>query len=136
MLELNPSHSYIHASLSRVLDEQGKHSEALDHYIKWLSMEKKDDLTIQRAKSVFESEGWPGVIRERIRIAEADPNPRYFQLACMYSKIGENDRALDYLEKAYQDRRFQVVMIEVEPQLDPLRNDQRYKDLIRRIGSI
>jgi DNA-binding winged helix-turn-helix (wHTH) protein/tetratricopeptide (TPR) repeat protein len=136
LLELNPSHSYIHASLSRVLGIQGKYSEALDHYIKWLSMEKNDGLAIERAKSVFQSEGWPGVIRERIRMAEADPNPRYFQLACMYSKLSDIDRALEYLEKAYQDRRFQVVMIEVEPELDPLRNDQRYKDLVRRIGSI
>jgi DNA-binding winged helix-turn-helix (wHTH) protein/TolB-like protein/Tfp pilus assembly protein PilF len=135
LLELNPTHSYIHGSLVRVLQEQGKESEALDHYIRWLRMEKNDDATIQRITGLFQSEGWPGVLKERIKIAEAEPNPRYFQLACMYAKLGNKDQALTYLERMYQERRFQVVMIEVEPQLDALRDDTRYKELIRRIRS-
>jgi DNA-binding winged helix-turn-helix (wHTH) protein/Tfp pilus assembly protein PilF/TolB-like protein len=135
LLELNPTHSYIHAGLVRVLQEQRKDSEAFEYLTQLLRMQNSDDATVARMRSVFESEGWHGVLKERIRIAEGEPNPRYFQLACMHSKIGNTEKALDYLEKMYRERRFQVVMIEVEPQLDALRHEPRYIDLIRRIGS-
>ena len=118
-----------------ILQEQGKESEAFDHLIKLLRIQKTDEATVELSKRAYNVDGWRGVLRERIRLAEADTNPRYFQLACLHSKMGNKDQAFEYLEKAYQDRRFQVPMIEIEPQLIPLRDDPRYQDLVRRINS-
>ena len=133
LLELNPSHSFIHGRLVLVMEEQGKESEAFDHYIKLVTMQNTESEVVERLNRAYEAEGWRGVLKERIRTGESGPNPRYFQLACMLSKLGNKDKALEYLEKGFQDRRFQIAILEVEPQLDPIRSDPRFQDLLRRV---
>ena len=47
--------------------------------------------------------------------------------------LGENDKAFKFLAKAFEDRR-EIVFVKVEPQLDNIRSDPRYADLLRRVG--
>ena len=65
-----------------------------------------------------------------------DPSsPDYddFGAACSAAMLGENDKAFKFLEKAFEDRR-EIVFVKVEPQLDNIRSDPRYADLLRRVG--
>ncbi len=48
--------------------------------------------------------------------------------------IGNNDQAIAWLEKAYAQRSNKMVGIKVDPAYDPLRKDQRFQDLLRRVG--
>jgi hypothetical protein len=52
--------------------------------------------------------------------------------ACAAALLGDKERAFRYLEQAYGNRR--VIAVKVQPQLDSLRSDPRYADLLRRIG--
>jgi tetratricopeptide (TPR) repeat protein len=54
--------------------------------------------------------------------------------ALIYAGLGENDRAFEWLEKAYEDRNDFLVWLKVDPELDRLRADSRFTDLLRRIG--
>jgi hypothetical protein len=42
--------------------------------------------------------------------------------------------ALDALDNAYQQHDVMLVWLGVDPRLDPVRGEQRYFDLLRRIG--
>lgn len=132
LIELSPSHSFIHGRLILVLQEQGKEAEAFEYLIRMLAIQKEDEKA-ERFKTAYRTGGWRGVLIERIKIAEGGENPRYFQLACLHAKIGEKDKALDHLDRAYQERRFEIAILQVEPQLDSLRDHPRYLDLVRRI---
>jgi hypothetical protein len=55
-------------------------------------------------------------------------------VAYQYARLGERDRAFEWLERAYRARVQHLVWIKVEPSLDGLRGDPRYKDLVRRMG--
>ena len=55
-------------------------------------------------------------------------------LANVYLALGEKQQALDWLEKAYEDRNWYMPWLKVEPRFDPLRSDPRFADLVRRIG--
>lgn len=57
-----------------------------------------------------------------------------FYVAIVYAGLRENERALDWLEKAYQDRSNGVVFIKVDPQLDGLRTIPRFQALLRRLA--
>jgi len=134
LIELNPNHSHIHARLIMVLEERGKESEAFEYFVEMLTIQKTDNEKLERFKTAYQMSGWRGVVIERIKTAEADADPGYFQLACLYAKIGDTDKALEYLDKAYQERSFLIAVLQVEPQLDSLRNDPRYLDLVKRVN--
>jgi DNA-binding winged helix-turn-helix (wHTH) protein/Tfp pilus assembly protein PilF len=133
LIELNPNHSYIHGRLILVLEEQGKEAEAFEYLVEMLTLQKTNPEKIERYKAAYRTAGWRGVQIERIKTAEAEAEPRYFQLACLYARIGDKDKAFEYLEKAFEQRSFQMAILSVEPQLDSLRNDPRFADLVRRV---
>jgi TolB-like protein/DNA-binding winged helix-turn-helix (wHTH) protein len=48
--------------------------------------------------------------------------------------LGENDKALAALEKAFETRSPWMVFLKVEPEFESLRTDPRFIDLLRRVG--
>ena len=57
-----------------------------------------------------------------------------YDIATIYTALGDKNQALAWLEKAYQQRANGLVELKVEPAFDPLRSDPRYHDLLRRVG--
>jgi DNA-binding winged helix-turn-helix (wHTH) protein/tetratricopeptide (TPR) repeat protein len=133
MLELNPNHSSIYGRLVRVMEIQGREPEALEFLLKWLAARKTGNKDLELVRAAYERSGWRGVIVEQIRLAEADPGTGFYELACLYAKIGNTDKAFEYLEKALQERSFMMPMLGVDPQLDNLRIDPRFADLVKRV---
>jgi hypothetical protein len=67
------------------------------------------------------------------RIATVDRD-NVFRKAGAYARLGDKDKAFEVLEELYQNGDWSMaVLIPVDPQLDPLRNDPRYLDLLRRV---
>jgi Tfp pilus assembly protein PilF len=59
---------------------------------------------------------------------------RSFQMALIYTGLGEKDQAFEWLGTAYDERSYGMTFIKVEPRMDPLRSDPRYAELLRRMG--
>ncbi len=57
-----------------------------------------------------------------------------FDIALIYTALGEKDTAFAWLAKAVAERSTWLVYSKWEPRLDPLRSDPRFHDLLRRIG--
>ncbi|HMK21682.1 MAG TPA: tetratricopeptide repeat protein, partial [Terriglobales bacterium] len=51
-----------------------------------------------------------------------------------YLGLGDNEKALAALEQAYQDQSAILQFVRVHPFMDPVRNDPRFADLVRRVG--
>jgi TolB-like protein/Tfp pilus assembly protein PilF len=60
--------------------------------------------------------------------------PTYFGI--LYAGLGDKDKALAWLEKAFQERADLLTWLNVEPMMDDVRSDPRFHDLIRRIGLV
>jgi tetratricopeptide (TPR) repeat protein len=56
--------------------------------------------------------------------------------AVVYAGLKDNDRAIDYLNKAYDSRHPGLVLIRIEPMFDGLRSDERFKQLVKRCEPI
>jgi hypothetical protein len=54
--------------------------------------------------------------------------------AATYAAMGENDAAFAELEKAYHAHDWFFQRLKVDPFMDPLRDDPRFKELVHRIG--
>jgi eukaryotic-like serine/threonine-protein kinase len=59
-----------------------------------------------------------------------------YDLAIIYTGLGEKERALESLEKAYEDRTGGLLLLKVEPIFDSLRSDPRFVNLTRRLGLV
>jgi serine/threonine protein kinase/tetratricopeptide (TPR) repeat protein len=56
--------------------------------------------------------------------------------AIVYAGLKDNDHAIEYLNKAYEDRHPGLVLIRIEPVFDALRSDERFKELVKRFEPI
>jgi len=54
--------------------------------------------------------------------------------AAIYTGLGENRTALDWLDRAYKERNDRLVYLGSEPMADPLRSDPRFAQLMAKIG--
>jgi adenylate cyclase len=56
-----------------------------------------------------------------------------YALGMIHAQLGERSLALDWLERAYRERNYQMVWLKVDPALDPLRRTRRFKNLLIRL---
>lgn len=54
-------------------------------------------------------------------------------LAIIYARLGEKEKALQVLEQAYQERQLHMTEIGIEPAFDVLRSEPRFQSLVDRI---
>jgi eukaryotic-like serine/threonine-protein kinase len=113
---------------------QGNEAEAFDWFLKLLSARKADEKTVQIFKTAFQTSGWRGVLSEWVqRFDQIGGNT--FDGALHNAQIGNKDKAFEYLEKVYQRREIWMAYLRADPRLDPLRDDPRFADLLKRVES-
>lgn len=76
------------------------------------------------ARSVLEE------LNERSRTDYVAP----YNFAVIYTGLGERDEAFAWLDKAYEARSWYLTWLKVDPALDSLRSDERFLDLLKRVG--
>jgi hypothetical protein len=57
-----------------------------------------------------------------------------YQLAIVHAGLGEKEKAVDDLERAYAERSLPAPSLRFDPRLDNLRAEPRFQDFARRIG--
>jgi hypothetical protein len=55
-------------------------------------------------------------------------------MAVIHIGLGEADAAFAWLEKAFEERYGYLAYMNVSPVFDPLRHDERLRDLAARVG--
>jgi hypothetical protein len=53
-------------------------------------------------------------------------------LAVIHLALNEPDKAMQYLEKAYQERDWAMMVLAVEPRLEPLRGNPSFQELLAK----
>jgi tetratricopeptide (TPR) repeat protein len=79
-----------------------------------------------------------GGVQEFVRGLAEDRWPVAGNIAYIYATyfviLGEKERALERLEKAYEDREGFIPMINVDPRFDGLRDEPRFQGLVKKVG--
>ncbi len=57
-----------------------------------------------------------------------------YDLATLYTGLGDKDNAINHLSRAYEERAGWIITLKVEPMFDPLRSDPRFADLQRKMN--
>jgi len=67
------------------------------------------------------------------KLIEKHPNRRY-RIALAYVSMGENSKALDWLEKSFAYKDKSLVKINVEPNFEVIKDNFRFKNLIKQMN--
>lgn len=57
-----------------------------------------------------------------------------FYVSIIYLGLGENEKAMDWLEKAYDDRSNAIIFLKVDPDFDALRTNPRLQTMLRKLA--
>jgi len=131
--EIDPNFVATYAWLVPALNVQGNEGEAFEWFIKWQAVLKADEETLQAYKTAYQTSGWQGVGRERVKRFDEGKIRSYFLEACLTVHTGDKDKAFEYLEKSYQRHEWGISYLQIDPSLDDLRSDPRFDELVKRV---
>jgi TolB-like protein/DNA-binding winged helix-turn-helix (wHTH) protein len=138
ILELDPKFPPAHYFASLVYQALGRDREAFDEgaLATVLSMGKEPPW-VTEDRRVFAAGGMLAWRRRWIEASKTDPMVQEFgamSIAEFHLELGSRSEALDWLEKAYEKRPYQLAYLKVEPIWAPLRGEPRFQALLERIG--
>jgi eukaryotic-like serine/threonine-protein kinase len=73
------------------------------------------------------------ILNDLISLARQKYVPSYF-FAGIHIGLGEDDRAIECLEKSYEERSHWLVYLHIDPSMDELRSNSRFQNLLRCVG--
>jgi tetratricopeptide (TPR) repeat protein len=137
-LELDPHFAPAHSSLGLTYAAKGMFEEALAQFERGRSLAGGNpvvDANIDALKGLAYAAAGQRI--EALMIIEAVSKPpaaTSYNIARIYAALGENDRAFECLDTAYQARSPEIVSLKVDPSFDNLHSDPRFQDLLARVG--
>ena len=57
-----------------------------------------------------------------------------YNIAAVYAGLGDNDRTMEWLNRAYAERSFYLPFIKADPHMDALHSDPRFAEFVKRVG--
>ena len=134
-LDLDRNFGLAHCELGWVLEEQHRYEEAIGELRRALYLYDAAPILASLGHAYAmagDRRGAEEVLQQLQRRAQRGyVGPNFFVV--VYAGLGEREKTLDALERAYADRHWGLVWLKVEPKFDPLRSDPRYADLLRRM---
>jgi serine/threonine protein kinase/tetratricopeptide (TPR) repeat protein len=141
MLDTDPDNGVLHYMLVEGYIGKRMYKEAVEQLEQTLVLFGFQE-SAAKVRQAFAASGYKGAMREYAKELEYlhATNQLFIpiNLAEAYTAAGDKDRAFYWLEQAYK-RRGQIgglsmVFVNRDSLLEPLHSDQRYKDLLQRVG--
>jgi serine/threonine protein kinase/Tfp pilus assembly protein PilF len=135
-IELDPNFHVAHFALASVYEQKGMCKEGVTEASKAATLSGQPELAEALRRGLAES-GCRGAALRHLEALKELSKREYVSpafLADDYVRLGDKDRAMEWLEKGYLERASGIPYLKVEPLYDPLRSDPRFQDLLRRVG--
>ena len=132
-LELEPTFSNSHLLLSLCWLEKGDTKRALRHMRRAGELDPENHEIPTFLAYVLARAGR----QEEAREALAEGKERKImpaRIAIVHGALGEIDKAIGWLERAYVEHPESLLNLKLYPWYDPLRDDPRFQDLLERVG--
>jgi TolB-like protein/DNA-binding winged helix-turn-helix (wHTH) protein len=132
---VDPEFPRTHFWLGRVYTQLGKNSEALAE----AERAGPPDSIVRVTEMAYASARAGKTVQARALVRDLQERSKRgyvpaYDLAVIHLALGENETALQWLQKAYDEHDWALVVLAVEPRLDPLRSDPRFQVLMRKVG--
>ena len=127
-----------HSDLARALEFSGRVEEAIGEYEKAIRLAGKSDfdpsIGLANALAVAGRRGEAVGVLEELRRRRTERYISLWGLASISARLGEQENALEWLERAYDEHDSTLVWLKVHPRFDALRTSARFQRLLRQMG--
>ena len=134
VIEMDGSFSEVYSQLRRAYEQKGMYREAMDsderlrHSRRAVAREKIEGRTPSDARAYWQA------ILELTKQDLKNKEGVEVRLAEAYAQLGEKDRAMELLERAYEKHSCWMPFLNVHPNLDPLHFDPGFERMRERVG--
>jgi len=135
-LQVDANFAIAHKGLAEVYAQKGMNDEAVAEIEKAIELSGRsifilDDLGYVYARAGKKSEAMK-ILGDLDKIASDEYVPAYGR-AVIYSALGDKEKTLAWLERAYEERSF-LVYLKVDPAFDTVRDEERFAMLLDKMG--
>jgi TolB-like protein/Tfp pilus assembly protein PilF len=135
--EMDPNDAAANIYSGAVYEQKARYDEAVAAFQKAIKVSERTSNILGFLGHAYAASGKRAEalkILEELKEMSRQKYVSSYDLAVLYIGLGEKERAIEQLNKAYEDRAGWIINLKVEPLFDPLRLDRRFADLLRRMG--
>jgi serine/threonine-protein kinase len=138
-VEAEPDYWLAHLYFARALEKKGELSAAIAELKKTTLIEGAPAEVVSALGYAYAVSGNKAEAEKIIlQLKEQSEQSKQFYvpaygIATIYAGLGDKERAFAYLEKEYANGAFYLNYLKVDPEVDNLRSDPRFADLLRRV---
>jgi TolB-like protein/Tfp pilus assembly protein PilF len=135
-LELSPDHALPHLGIALAYSQLGRHDAAIAALETARSLSPGNSELIAQLGYAFARAGRVEEAQRLLVELETRAESRYvapFHFAIVYAGLGDVARAVDWLEQSFRDRLWLMCVVKTDAIFDPLRSDERFQTLVRRL---
>ena len=135
-LQLDPNYARTQFWLGRVYSQKQMHSEAIAASRKILEAMPDSNLALTEMAYSLAARGRQTEARKILRRLEERSERSFvpnYNLAVIHIALNEEDIAMRYMQQAYENRDWALLVLAVEPRLDPLRRDPRFQEISAKL---
>jgi serine/threonine protein kinase/tetratricopeptide (TPR) repeat protein len=136
-VELDPDYPVTYWILGLLLRKTGRYELAITEGEKAVKLSGGSPLMRAALAHTFATAGRTEealqMLDDLAKLAQQKYVAPYF-FAAIHLGLRENDRAIEYLEKSYEEHSHWLIYLHIDPSMDALRDDPRFQDLLRRVG--
>ncbi|PYT05242.1 MAG: hypothetical protein DMF60_12595 [Acidobacteria bacterium] len=137
-LELDPNFVNAHVYLYQAYTKNRMYAEAAEEFFKFQELVGDkiytDPANEQKLRKSYAAEGIRGIWKSSVDLLGEGYNIDPYSMAEYCALLGEKDKALDWLEKAFETRNFAFVFVKANPAFDHLHKAPRFQELLLRAG--
>ncbi len=136
-LVMNPNNGGAITGLGLAFLQAGNHLQAAAQFQKAIALGYEVTLSTAHLAQTYALMGSKDDARqtaEEISRTSGPNEPPSYALALIYTALADKSTAIEWLERAYGAHDADICYLEVDPSLDPLRDDPRFAALVHRVG--
>jgi len=136
-IDMDPDFVLPHLVLGQAYEQKKMYDQAITELRRAVDISQNSPPSVAALARAYAVSGRTTEARKLLDQLMEQSKRRYvspFYMAIVYAGLGENDQALDWIEKAYKDRSNAIVFAKVDPQLDTLRSTPRFQSLLHRLA--
>lgn len=136
-MQLDPNYARTQFWLGRVYSQKGMHREAIAASEKLLAAMPDSTLGLTEMAYSLAVAGRRTEARQILRRLEERSMTAFvpaYNLAVIHIALNDEETAMRYMQQAYENRDWAMVVLAVEPRLDPLRRDARFQEILAKLN--